>query len=160
MEVVSSHMVELKRYTSRETILNRLDILFRFILGAVFLWAGGTKIADPHNFASVIFNYQLLPEFVVNTVAVWLPWIEVFCGTLLICGIWIDGSLVVINTLLMVFIAALISNWIRGIDVDCGCFSVATEKGESTYLLNIIRDGFLLIIGIKLFYSRVRLHRK
>lgn len=146
-------------YIPKARVQGRLDLLFRFILGAVFVWAGGTKIADPHNFATVISNYQLLPEPFVNTVAVWLPWIEVVCGTLLICGFWIDGSLVVINTLLVVFMASLISNWIRGIDVDCGCFSTVTEEGESNYTLDIIRDAVLLIIGIKIFYSRVRLKR-
>ena len=134
--------------------------MFRFFLGAVFLWAGGTKIVNPHDFATIISNYQLLPDLLVNIMAVWLPWIEVLCGILLICGLWVEGSLVVINTLLIIFIAALISNWIRGIDVDCGCFAVAVEEGESNYILDVIRDIVLLLIGMFIFYSRIRLHRK
>jgi hypothetical protein len=96
----------------------------------------------------------------VNIVAVWLPWIEVLCGILLICGLWVEGSLVVINTLIIIFIAALISNWIRGIDVDCGCFAVTVEEGESNYFLDVIRDIVLLLIGMFIFYSRIHLHRK
>jgi uncharacterized membrane protein YphA (DoxX/SURF4 family) len=138
---------------------HRLVFVLRFILGAVFLWAGSLKIADPHTFASVIANNQLLPEHLVNSVAVWLPWVEVLCGVLLICGIWIDGSLLVINTLLVLFMAVLILNWIRGIDADCGCFSVAVSKGESNTLMDIIRDVVLLGIGLTIFYSRVRLQR-
>ena len=140
--------------------MNRLDLLFRVILGAVFLWAGSLKIADPHQFAIIISNYQLLSDPLVNSVAVWLPWIEVICGVLLICGIWIDGSLFIINTLLILFMAALISNWMRGIDADCGCFSIAASKGEFNPLMDIIRDGILMGIGLWLIYSRVRLHRK
>lgn len=136
--------------------LYRLDLLFRVVVGAVFLWAGSLKIADPHQFAIVISNYQLLPDPLVNSVAVWLPWIEIICGVLLICGIWIDGSLVVVNTLLIVFITALVLNWIRGIDADCGCFSAAAGKGESNPLKDILRDAILLGIGLRLIYSRAR----
>ena len=136
-----------------------LQFLCRLILGAVFLWAGGTKIADPHKFATIIANYQLLPGHLVNSVAVWLPWVEVLCGVLLICGIWIDGSLLIINTLLVIFMAALILNWIRGIDVDCGCFSVAASEGESSTLMDIVRDAVLLGIGLTVFYLRNRWHR-
>jgi uncharacterized membrane protein YphA (DoxX/SURF4 family) len=137
----------------------RADFFFRLILGAVFVWAGGTKIANPHDFAIVISNYQILPDYLVNSVAVWLPWVEVLCGALLICGIWVDGSLIVINTLLIVFMAALVSNGVRGIDVDCGCFSTAARGGQSNYLLDIARDGALLGMGLWVLYTRVRFHR-
>ena len=136
-----------------------IDFALRFVLGAVFIWAGGTKIGDPHDFATAISNYQLLPEPLVNSVAVWLPWVEVICGILLICGIWIDGSLLVINALLIVFTAALVANLIRGIEADCGCFSLSSNNGESNVLLVIFRDTVLLAIGLRLFYSRVRFHR-
>ena len=151
--------MEANKYRSRSRIQHRLEFLCRFFLGGLFLWAGGTKIVNPHDFANIIANYQLLPDFAVNVTAVWLPWIEVLCGILLIGGIWVEGSLVVINTLLIVFIAALISNWVRGIDVDCGCFAVDVEKGESSYLFDIIRDIFLLAIGLFILQSRVRLHK-
>lgn len=153
-------MVIVKRYLSQNRFQHWLEFLSRFFLGAVFLWAGGTKIVNPHDFATIISNYQLLPDLLVNIVAVWLPWIEVLCGILLICGLWVEGSLVVINTLIIIFIAALISNWIRGIDVDCGCFAVTVEEGESNYFLDVIRDIVLLLIGMFIFYSRIRLHRK
>ena len=154
-----SSMMDANKYRSRSRIQHWLEFLCRFFLGGVFLWAGGTKIVNPHDFANIIANYQLLPDFAVNITAIWLPWIEVLCGILLIGGIWVEGSLVVINALIIVFIVALISNWVRGIDVDCGCFAVDIEKGESNYLFDIIRDIFLLAIGIFILQSRVRLHR-
>ena len=152
-------MMDANKYRFRNRIQQGLEFLCRFFLGGVFLWAGGTKIVNPHDFANIIANYQLLPDFAVNITAVWLPWIEVLCGILLISGIWVEGSLIVINALLIVFIVALISNWVRGIDVDCGCFAVDVEKGESNYLFDIIRDIILLAIGMFILQSRVRLHR-
>lgn len=149
-------MTDRQKDSSQGSHQSRFDFLLRFTLAAVFLWAGATKITDPHQFANVISNYQLLPAFMVNPVAVWLPWIEVLCGVLLICGVWIDGSLVVVNTLLILFMAALISNWIRGIDADCGCFSAVASEGESSYLFDIVRDAVFLGIGLRVFYARAR----
>ena len=82
------------------------------------MWAGWVKIEDPQGFAAIIGNYQLLPGPLVNPLAVLLPWIEVLCGVLLIVGAWVDGSLLIVNALMVVFMAALVSTWIRGIDVD------------------------------------------
>lgn len=141
----------------RGGLLRRTDLFFRLILGALFVWAGVTKIANPHEFAIAISNYQILPDYMVNLVAVWLPWAEVLCGTLLICGFWVDGSLIVINTLLIAFMAALVSNWVRGIDVDCGCFSTAAGGGSSNYFLDIARDGALLGMGLRILYARFRI---
>jgi uncharacterized membrane protein YphA (DoxX/SURF4 family) len=152
-------MTDRQKNVSQGNNQRRLDLLLRFTLAAVFLWAGATKIADPYKFANVISNYQLLPEIMVNAMAVWLPWIEVLCGVLLVCGVWIDGSLVIVNTLLIVFMAALISNWIRGIDVDCGCFSAVASEGESSTLFDIFRDAVFLGIGLRVFYARTRYRR-
>ena len=96
-------MTDRQKDDSQGNNQRRLDVLLRLTLAAVFLWAGVIKIADPHQFATAISNYQLLPDVMVNAMAVWLPWIEVVCGVLLICGVWIDGSLVIVNTLLSCF---------------------------------------------------------
>jgi uncharacterized membrane protein YphA (DoxX/SURF4 family) len=132
---------------------------FRIFLGGVFAWAGWVKIAEPQGFASIIGNYQLLPGPLVNPLAVLLPWIEILCGVLLIVGAWVDGSLLIVNALMVVFMAALVSTWIRGIDVDCGCFSVATTEHGADYLTDIIRDAVLLAIGLWLASRQIKRKR-
>jgi len=131
----------------------------RIFLGGVFVWAGWVKIVDPQGFAAIIGNYQLLPGPLVNPLAVLLPWIEVLCGVLLIVGAWVDGSLLIVNALMVVFMAALVSTWIRGIDVDCGCFSVATTENGADYLTDILRDAVLLAIGLWLAFDQTKRNR-
>ena len=128
----------------------------RIFLGGVFVWAGWAKIDDPQGFAAIVGNYQLLPGPLVNPLAVLLPWIEVICGVLLIAGAWVDGSLLIVNVLMVVFMAALVSTWIRGIDVDCGCFSVATTGNGADYMADILRDTVLLAIGLWLAFGQAK----
>ncbi|MFZ0243027.1 MAG: MauE/DoxX family redox-associated membrane protein [Desulfobacterales bacterium] len=132
----------------------------RIFLGGAFLWAGWVKIVDPQGFAAIIGNYHLLPAVLVNPFAILLPWIEVLCGILLIVGAWVDGSLLIVNALMVVFIAALLSTWVRGIDVDCGCFSVATTRRRTDYLTDIIRDAAFLGTGLWLVLHRRRTSRR
>jgi uncharacterized membrane protein YphA (DoxX/SURF4 family) len=127
----------------------------RMLLGAVFVWAGAVKIADPQGFAAIVGNYQILPGVLVGPAAVLLPWVEVLCGLLLLAGLWVDGSLLVVNVLMVVFMAALVSIWIRGIDVDCGCFSVLTTERRSAYVTDMVRDAGLLAIGAWLALQRL-----
>ncbi|MGW8188564.1 MAG: MauE/DoxX family redox-associated membrane protein [Desulfobacterales bacterium] len=128
----------------------------RIFLGGVFVWAGWVKIDDPQGFAAIIGNYQLLPGPLVNPLAVLLPWLEVLCGVLLVTGAWVDGSLLIVNALMVVFMAALVSTWIRGIDVDCGCFSVETTENGADYLTDILRDAVLLAIGLWLSFDQTK----
>ena len=131
----------------------------RIFLGGVFVWAAWVKIADPQGFAAIIGNYQLLPGPLVNPLAVLLPWIEVLCGVLLIVGAWVDGSLLIVNCLMVVYMAALVSTWIRGTDVNCGCFSVAATEHGADYLTDIVRDAVLLAIGLWLAFCQIKRKR-
>lgn len=129
--------------------------ILRLSLAAVFLYAAAGKILDPQAFADTIANYQLLPGAAVNPIALFLPWLEAVCGVLLVAGRWVDGSLLVINGLLLVFIGALAINWYRGIDVACGCFSTPAQGG-SNYFFDIARDVIILAIGLWLVFRRIR----
>jgi uncharacterized membrane protein YphA (DoxX/SURF4 family) len=135
-----------------------LNWILRLLLAAVFLYAALGKIWDPHGFAVTIANYQMLPDWAVNPTALLLPWLEAVCAVLLLTGRWTEGSLMIINGLLLVFTAALAINWYRGIDVACGCFTTA-DQGGSNYLHDILRDLLLLAVGIWLASQRIRIAR-
>lgn len=128
-----------------------LYLLVRTSLGLVFLWASWDKILCPDKFAAIIANYDILPAATINLAALVLPWIEMICGVLLLVGRLIPGAVLVLNTLLVVFILATSFNLYRGLDVDCGCFSVAPGTGGKT-ILNLVRNGLLLAAGIWLFF--------
>lgn len=100
-------------------------------VGCVFVYASFGKIADPRGFAKIVYHYQVLGPsaffgFVpANLVAVGLPWVELIAGVLLIIGLWRREAAVVTAVLLAVFVAAVGSTMVRGIDIqNCGCFAL------------------------------------
>ena len=123
----------------------------RFFLGGVFLYASYGKILNPEGFSHAVFNYQILPDQLVNLTAIILPWVEIFIGFCLITGWWIPGAVVIVNTLLVIFISALVFNMARGLDVKCGCFSADFSENAATWI-TLLRDTFFLIVGFFLIY--------
>ncbi len=129
----------------REILSNKWLILaIRLILGVTFIWASLDKIANPGGFALSIYNYRMLPHETINFSAIVMPWLELVTGILIIAGIFMRGSAFWIGLMLLVFIIALSSALARGLDIDCGCFSVDGGHGVDTGLL--IRD-ILMFFG-------------
>ena len=125
-----------------------LLILFRTILGLVFIYSGFVKIIDTSGFSNSIYNYKLMPDLLINYLAIVLPWIELITGLLLILGITIKESALIINSLLIVFITAIVINLFRGLDINCGCFG--TGNGTKIGLAKLIENSILLFMGILL----------
>ena len=129
-------------------------ILLRLFLGAIFVYASYDKILSPAAFAEIIYNYQILPEALINFTSIFLPWLELHLGLLLILGFWLPGAVLISNSLLLVFFATLIFNAARGLDVDCGCFSVSTASSSGGHMLwYLLRDSIFLLLGLCLFFS-------
>ena len=110
---------------------------------------------DPNSFAGIIQSYQILPQQMVNPVALLLPWVEALCGLCLVCGYLVKGSVLIVDILMIIFILALTFNLYRGVDVDCGCFAV-TAPGEKITVYTIARDLLLLAIGLWILYYRIK----
>lgn len=129
-----------------------LALTARLILGAVFLYASIDKIAHPAAFAEVIYNYQILPDVVINLTAIILPWLELIAGLFLILGLFKEGSVCIVTGLLVVFLGAMIFNLARGLDIHCGCFSTGTDGGMASMAWYVIRDGLFLVPACYLLY--------
>jgi uncharacterized membrane protein YphA (DoxX/SURF4 family) len=124
--------------------------VLRVLFGLTFLAAAVSKAAYPVEFAAIVANYQLLPDALVNPVAMVLPWVEVVCGAALVAGFWPRGAALVLCGLLVVFLGALGFNAMRGLSVQCGCFSVAPQAGASMRA-DMIRDAVILAVGLVVF---------
>lgn len=152
---------------SPEVVVKKAGLVFewtlRFILGAIFIYASWDKILHPAEFAKSITNYQLLPQFAVNPLALLLPWIELIGGICLIIGWQKLGAVFIIGGLLIVFMAALAAAWYRGVDIGCGCFSTS-QQATSDLLMDLLRDGVLMLMAIGLWIrfrvlgSRFKVH--
>jgi len=135
-----------------------VEYLLRLLLAGVLLYASADKIIHPQDFASIVKGYHILPESLVNITAVWLPWFELTLGVCLFTGFWSDGALTLATALLTAFWIALIVNFFRGIDVNCGCFSSASaEEGAARPMLWYIgRDALLLALAFSAVEARRR----
>ena len=125
-------------------------LVLRMVLGCVFIYASLDKIRHPDLFAEAVYNYQLLPEVAVNLVAICLPWLELFSGILLVLGVWMQGSILILSGLMVVFIGALGINLARGLDIYCGCF--ITQSTDPITILTLLRDALFLLLAFYLFW--------
>ena len=116
------------------------------VLGFVFIYAAVTKISDPNGFSQAIYNYKLLPLFLVNILAIILPWVELSAGFLLVFGVSVKENSAIISGLLIIFILAVLISFFRGLDIECGCFG--TVDGSKVGLQKILENVGLLILGI------------
>ncbi len=127
-----------------------ISIIVRFILGAIFIVAGIPKIMDAGSFAGVVYNYHLLPDMLINIFAITLPWLEIIIGGMLITGIWMPGTVILYNLLMIAFITALTVNTARGLDISCGCFS--SDPGDIIDVSTIFRDIIMLSASMYLAF--------
>ncbi len=126
-------------------------LIFRLVLGVTLIYASLDKIANPDQFARIVYNYRILPEFLINVFAVTLPWVELVTGLVLIFGVFIESASLLASFLFVVFIIAISINLLRGIDLNCGCFSTdPAGKKEGASLL--ISDFIYLYLGVMVFF--------
>ena len=89
---------------------------------------------------------------------------EIALGVLLLLGIFLRPAAVISIGLLTVFIIAIMSAWVRGLSIDCGCFGgggANPNAGPATYLTEIGRDlGFIVLSVWTVWrpYKRFALH--
>lgn len=127
-------------------------LICRLALAIIFFYAGIEKAINPIDFAVAIYNYRLLPDYAINLVAVFLPYLEIIIAINFIIGINVRGAALLSTLLFLTFAIALTINLARGLDISCGCFG-ATSGNISWFYL--VRDFFLFCISlIVLFYDR------
>ncbi len=139
-------------------ILNPIfQFLCRAILGGVFIWASYDKILHPAEFARAIANYKFLTApLLINLSAVFVPWLELLAGLMLILGIWRRGALLILTGLLVFFAILITITTLRGIDIACGCFGSDESSRVGWGLLG--RDLALFIPAAWLWWSLRRHH--
>jgi uncharacterized membrane protein YphA (DoxX/SURF4 family) len=128
-----------------------LLLLFRVVLGGLFIYAGVVKVGHPLDFAQDIRNYRLVGQSLSFIAAVVLPWLEILAGAFLIAGIWKRGAALVITGLLVFFIVLTLVTMARGLDIDCGCFGALSRKSGWSVVLE---DLGMLFLGFVLFFDK------
>jgi len=133
---------------SLRSVLYRIVAL---IVGGIFIYAGVIKVMDPIGFARDIDNYHMLPWVISVRLAFYLPWLEIFCGLAVLCGLFYRGGLLILDALISIFIIASIVAKARGLDITCGCFGHASKNLSFAWHLTL--DFVLLACVIFLWLS-------
>jgi putative oxidoreductase len=133
-------------------VKNRAVLLvFRLVLGGLFVYAGLVKVLHPLDFAQDIRNYRLVGQSLSFLAAIVLPWLEILAGAFLIAGVWKRGAALVLSALLALFIVLTVVTMIRGLDVDCGCFGAVSRKSGWSV---IVEDLVMLCLGLCVLFDR------
>ena len=135
-----------------------LTVRVQIALGAIFVVAALPKVTDPPSFAHMIYNYRLVPGAAVNALALVMPLVELLVGLALILGVWPREAAALAGLLLLVFIAAIGFNLVRGHAVDCGCFDVHSAGKSREELLSemrwvLIRDAAMLLMVAQVYLA-------
>ena len=157
--------------TAPRGLLGRLDdtgvptLIARLIVGVVFIHHGLVKVGDTHAFLKAVKGYGILPldpPFLLNSVAVVLPWVEVVIGLLLVLGHARRAGGLLSFILLVVFTASIgkltldymalhPEQAFLTIELDCGCGAGATNVAKK-----FAENAGLIVLSAWLMLSRSR----
>lgn len=137
------------------TLRDRWDVaapwattVVRIALSAILGYAGLIKISDTAAAVRSVRAYEILPEGLVQVWAFGQPFLEIAIALLLLVGLASRLTAVAAAVLLVVFIAGIVSVWVRGLSIDCGCFGGGgkVDPGQTQYPRKIAEDvGFLAL---------------
>jgi uncharacterized membrane protein YphA (DoxX/SURF4 family) len=130
-----------------------VSFIFRIIIGGIFLISGLAKISDPVRFLLTLREFRLFPELIVPFLSVYLPWLEFILGLSLVLGVMHRTGALMIAGLNTLFIVAIGSVVLRGIEVDCGCFGLVADilklpdmADWKAIIRNVVFVGMSLIV--------------
>jgi putative oxidoreductase len=129
-----------------------VNLIFRLVLGSIFLIAASSKLADPSGFAKEIANYRILPELILNILAITLPWVELVCSIFIISGIRLKSVSFIMGILIIVFNVAVLIAMIKGLNINCGCHTKL--MAEQVGWKKIFENLGLFVLACTIFISK------
>lgn len=129
--------------------------ILRMGFGLLLLYAAIDKVRHPLDFAQMVENYRVVGEDLSYWIAVFIPFLEIIVGLLLISGFWKQTAAIINMVLMIVFLALVTQAYIRDLDIHCGCFSTA-EEGNVIGPLKIFTNllyGILSILLVHLLFT-------
>lgn len=125
-----------------------LALVLRLYLAGVFIYASLYKIFFPAEFADNVASYLLVPFWMLNPLAVFMPWLELVSGLFLLAGVRVRAAVTLICAMLFLFILAIISALLQDTPIGCGCFQ---SIGEAISWWTVLRDTVWLGMGLHIY---------
>jgi uncharacterized membrane protein YphA (DoxX/SURF4 family) len=134
-----------------------LSLIFRIILGGIFLLAGLAKIPDPASFLLTMRGFSIFPDLLERFFAVFIPWLELILGLCLLTGLLYRAAALLFALLISGFTFAILSVMARGFEIDCGCFGLLADYlhlPDAADHKAVIRNVVFLAMAHFIFYSK------
>lgn len=112
-----------------------IEVGVSWILAALFFCAGLLKLLQPGDFLADIQSFHLLPYPLALAAAYAIPALEIAAAVGLCSSRFRLESCVIITVLTGVFLVALSSAWMRGLDISCGCFGRSVMQADYPLLI-------------------------
>lgn len=129
-----------------------INHLLRIVLGGLFIYASLDSLWHPALFARALYNYHLLPDIFLHPVAIILPWVEMATGIMLLANVFPRTAAGIQVLLLVVFTIAVGIAVARGLDINCGCFSL-NENGTRTTIWKIGENLLLIALAVVVWWN-------
>lgn len=138
-------------------------VFVRWLLGGFFVYAGVSKALQPVGFLQLVHQYDFAAHPVLlNGIAALLPWLEVFCGVLLVAGVAVRGTALLLAGLLVPFTILILRRALAihgageipfcAIRFDCGC-----GLGETLICRKLAENVVMILLaGVLVFRSGSR----
>ena len=134
---------------------NYLHLILRILLGGVFIYSAVPHIFNVMGLASSVYNYKLFPSSIIGLSAVFIPWISLLAGLALVLGVKVKAASFIVSALLVIFISLAVISVIRGLDIDCGCFTGFERKANWSTIFEDL--GMLAVALFLFFFDRARI---
>ncbi len=132
----------------------------RILLGIIFVAASIDKILRPWDFGIAILFYKFLVgpfSYLISPMAIIMPIAELVAGLMLIFNKWVRPAALLILAMNVVFVIAILSAMIRGIDVECGCgFDVGVLgviAGTHADIQALVRDFVFIAMTLVVLFA-------
>jgi putative oxidoreductase len=125
-----------------------LALPIRVYLAAVFLAACYHKLWEPGSFALDIATYQILPLYLINLMAIVLPWIELVAGVMLLLAFRTRAAALLVSGMMLMFTIAISIAVAKGLDMSCGCFAAQGATDDPISWRTVLRDTGWLTLAL------------
>lgn len=129
-------------------------MILRILIALIFLVAGVLKLRDPLAFSDGIAAFQIFPAWIINPMAMILPYFEILTGLGVLSRRTRSAAALAACGLSACFVVLYASALARGLDVTCGCFG-KWEILQASTRVGFVRAVVLLGLSVWIYLSRM-----
>ncbi|MFC6145881.1 DoxX family protein [Corynebacterium nasicanis] len=139
-------------------MLDVISAIARFYMAYVWISAGVVKLNDHMNMTQAITAYEIFTPYWSDLLARLIGPLEIAGGVLLLLGIFLRPASKVAAGVMILFIIGVGQAWLRGLGIDCGCFTIEPNLDQQAmdYFVTILRDLAFLALTLWTVYRPFR----